>query len=382
MNPINHTNAGALLSIDLDAIGRNWRALQGRLPGAVCSAVVKADAYGLGARRVGPALYRVGCRHFFVAHLGEAIDLRPSLPADTTIYVLHGLPPGAEPEAAAEGVVPVLNSLPQVAAWRDLAQRLDRRLPAVLQVDSGMARLGLGDDELDRLAGDRTRLDGIDLRLVMSHLVSAEDQANPVNRQQLERFQAARRRLPPAPASLANSSGIFLGSDFHFDLARPGAALYGVAPVAGVDNPLQPVIRLQGKVIQTRSIAAGTGVGYGHTWRAQRPARIATVAVGYADGFLRSSSNRGVAYVDGIALAIVGKVSMDTITIDISALPAERIVAGSLIDLADPQNTVDQLAACAGTIGYEILTSLGSRYARSYLGEFDALDELGAAARC
>lgn len=367
MSSRNLTNAGAVLTIDLGAICDNWRTLKSRLATGDCAAVVKADAYGLGAARVAPALYGAGCRHFFVAHLGEAIDLRPALPTDATIYVLHGAHPGAELECVVHDLVPVLNTRPQIEAWRSLAQGLGKRLPAILQVDTGMARLGLSADELDFIATTPSALTGLDLRFIMSHLVSAEDQANPINRTQLDRFTAALRRLPAARASLANSSGVFLGGDFHFDLARPGAALYGVAPIAGQPNPLRPVIRLQGKVLQTRTIDAGTPVGYSHTWTAPRRTRIATVAVGYADGYLRSLSNRGHAAFEGLALPLVGNVSMDTITIDITDVPEARLAEGALIDLADPLNGVDAIAARAGTIGYEILTSLGHRYARNYI---------------
>lgn len=368
MSKTEHNNFGAVLSVDLDAICDNWRSLKGRLDGAECAAVVKADAYGLGAGQVAPALYRAGCRHFFVAHLNEAIELRPLLAADATLYVLHGAHPGAESEFVRHRLVPVLNSLVQVTAWQKLARELDKVLPAILQVDSGMARLGLAQDELATVAVEPARLQGIALKFIMSHLVSAEDQSSPVNMAQLENFRAALKRLPAAGASLANSSGIFLGRDFHFDLARPGAALYGVAPVAGQVNPMRPVIHLQGKVLQTRRIESGTAVGYSHTWTAARPSRIATVAVGYADGYLRSLSNRGHAGFEGIRLPIVGNVSMDTITIDVTDVPAGRLGEGALIDLADPLNGVDALAGRAGTIGYEILTSLGKRYARRYIG--------------
>jgi alanine racemase len=275
---------GALLSIDLGAICDNWRMLQSRLAGADCAAVVKADAYGLGATKVAPALYEAGCRHFFVAHLDEAIVLRPFLHPNAALYVLHGPQPGAEPEFVRHGLIPVLNSLPQLAAWRSLAAKLTQRLPAILQVDTGMARLGLSSQELNAVADDPEQLRGIDLRYVMSHLASAEDHSTPANRAQLERFRAALARLPSTRASFANSSGIFLGPDYHFDLARPGAALYGVAPVAGAANPMRPVVRLQGRVIQTRIIEAGTPVGYSHTWSAPRRSCIATVPVGYADG--------------------------------------------------------------------------------------------------
>lgn len=359
---------GAHLTVDLGAVCDNWRMLKARLHGAECAAVVKADAYGLGAVKVASALYRAGCRHFFVAHLDEAIELRPLLQRDATVYVLHGPLPGAEAEFMHHGLVPVLNSLPQLAAWRGLAAKLDRPQPAILQVDTGMARLGLSPQELGIVADNWEQLRGIDLRYVMSHLASAEDQSSPANRTQLERFRRALGRLPATGASFANSSGIFLGPDYHFDLVRPGAALYGVAPVAGAPNPMRQVVRLQGRVIQLRTIEAGTPVGYSHTWTAPRQSRIATIAVGYADGYLRSLSNRGHVYFKGAELPVVGNVSMDTILVDVTALGDYAIHEGSLIDIAGPGLGVDAIAGCAGTIGYEILTSLGNRYARSYTG--------------
>ncbi len=370
--PFWQDTAGAMLSIDLGAIRDNWRQLRGRAGGARCAAVLKADAYGLGATRVAPVLADAGCRDFFVAHLDEALALKPVLPAGATLIVLHGPTPGAEAEFVANGVLPVLNSLAQITAWRALAQRLDRELPAFVQVDTGMARLGLSAEELRAVAGDAQATAGIRVAGVMSHLTCAEDQAHPANRTQLERFLAARRLLPAAPASLANSSGIFLGADYHFELVRPGAALYGVAPVAGAANPMRPVVRLQGKVIQAREIEPGTPVGYGHSWHSSgRRARIATVAVGYADGWLRSLSNRGCAWAGDVALPLVGKVSMDTITLDASALPDGALQPGSLVELIGERQGVDAVAAQAGTIGYEILTSLGARYARRYVGELE-----------
>jgi alanine racemase len=355
--------AGATLTVDLGAICANYRLLRSRLGATACAAVVKADAYGLGAAAVAAALAAEGCRTFFVAHLDEALALRPLLP-EAEIFVLNGLPAGAEPECARHRVMPVLNSLAQVGAWAALGRRLGRPVPAALQVDSGMSRLGLDEAELDKLAASPERLDGVELRLVMSHLACAELQDHSMNREQLRRFEAARARLPKAPASLANSSGIFLGPDFHFDLARPGAALYGLAPVAGAANPLRPVVRLHGRIVQVREIAAGAAVGYGASWRAAGPRRIATVAVGYADGYLRSLGNRGTAFAGDTLVPLVGIVSMDTATFDVTDAPAA--VEGGFLELIGPRNPVDALAADAGTIGYEILTALGSRFARSY----------------
>ncbi|MFO1143096.1 MAG: alanine racemase [Amaricoccus sp.] len=358
-------HAGALLEIDLGAIRANYRLLRTRLGTTACAGVVKADAYGLGAARVAPTLAAEGCRHFFVAHLDEAVALRPMLPARAEIFVLNGLPDGAEAEAIARGITPVLNSLRQLEAWTGAARRRERRLPAVLQVDSGMSRLGLDAADLAALADAPARLAPLDLRLVMSHLACADDQGHPMNRAQLGRFAAARRRLPPAPASLSNSSGIFLGSDFRFDLARPGAALYGLAPVKGAANPMRPVVRLRGRIVQTREIPAGAQVGYGAAWTATGPRRIATVAVGYADGYRRGLSHRATAFAGDTAVTLVGIVSMDTATFDVTEAP--QAVEGGFLELVGARHPVDALAAEAGTIGYEILTSLGSRYARSYV---------------
>ena len=367
MTPLNEHNAGAWLSIDLAAICDNWRLLKSLVASGNCAAVVKANAYGLGARPVSAALYRAGCRHFFVAHLAEGIDLRPTLPADAVVVVMHGVPPGAEPECLAHWLVPVLNSGQQIAAWRQLAHSQNKTLAAVVQVDSGMARLGVSAPELQQLSRDATAFQGIRVSHVMSHLACADEPLHPANRQQLACFEAARRLLPAAPATLANSSGIFLGADYHFDLPRPGAALYGIAPVPGQPNPMKAVVRLQAKVIQTRTVRAGEGVGYSFSWVAPTDSRVATVSVGYADGYLRSLSGRGVAWLGVQALPLVGRVSMDTITVDVSALPEHAIQPGTLLDLIAPQHSVDAVAERAGTIGYEMLTSLGNRYHRTYL---------------
>jgi len=258
---------------------------------------------------------------------------------------------------------------PLIGSWSDNTRsRLGRRLPAILQVDTGMSRLGLSPRELATVVDDPGRLDGVELLYVMSHLACSEQQSHALNADQLARFKAARAMLPAAPASFANSSGIFLSPDYHFDLARPGAALYGIAPVAGQPNPMRPVIRLQGKVIQLRDIDAGAVVGYGATWRAPTARRIATVSVGYADGFLRGLSNHSLAYFGDTPLALVGIVSMDTITLDVSDVPDDQLQPGGLVELIGDRHPVDALAEEAGTIGYEILTSLGGRYFRDYLG--------------
>ncbi len=363
--------ADAVLTVDLDAVAANWRHLRdlGRAAGRPvdCAAVLKADGYGLGAQPVAQRLFAEGCRHFFVAHADEGIAVRQAVPG-AWICVLNGLPAGADADFVEMRLVPALNDLAQVSAWRSAAQRHAQPLDAVIHLDTGMHRLGLTAEEATLLAGDRMRLRGLRLALLMSHLVSAEKPADPLNREQLDRFRAFLARMPGAPASLANSSGIFLGADFHFDLMRPGAALYGINPTPGAANPMQQVATLRARILQVRQIDAMTGVGYNHDWRSARPSRIAVVAVGYADGYLRALGNRGELVIDNHVARVVGRVSMDLLTVDVTDLPEDAVRPGAFAELIGPSQTPDQVAEKARTNGYEILTSLGARFHRQYTG--------------
>ncbi|MGB3390354.1 MAG: alanine racemase [Pseudaminobacter sp.] len=358
--------AGAILTVDLDAVRANYRLLKQRLGSVRCAGVVKADAYGLGALEVAQVLAGEGCDTFFVAHVREGVVLRQALGPRPEVYVLNGTPPGAEMACATAGLTTVVNSLEQLAAWRATARVLGRALPAALQVDSGMSRLGLEPEEVDRIAADKSLLDGIDVRLVMSHLACADEPEHPANVAQKEAFDLLRAQLPDAPASLANSSGIFLGPDYHYDLARPGAALYGINPTPSRPNPMRPVVHLAAKVIQTRRLPASVGVGYGHTFRTQKPLRAATISLGYADGWHRRAA--AGAYFGEVRLPFIGRVSMDSIIIDISALPEGALAAGDLVEIIGPHQPVDVVAGHAGTIGYEVLTDLGHRFHRIYKG--------------
>lgn len=355
-------HAGAVLEIDLAAIAANWRTLAARHTSGPVAGVVKADAYGLGARAVGPALHAAGCRHFFTALLDEALAIR-GLMGDAMLGVLNGMFPGTAGEYVEHGLVPVLGSLGEIDAWAAASRHAGRALPAILHIDTGMARLGLSPAELDRLTEAPSRLDGIRLLYVMTHLVASEEPGNPLNAKQRVRFEAACARLPAAPRSLANSSGIFLPG-FGSDLARPGASLYGVNPTPGRPNPMRLPVRLTARVLAVRDIAAGESVGYNATWRAARPSRIATAAIGYADGWLRSQSNRGAALFDGRALPLVGRVSMDLATFDATEHPG--LAPDDWLELIGPGRTPDDVAAAAGTNGYEVLTSLGRRFDRIY----------------
>jgi alanine racemase len=341
-----------LLTIDCGAILRNWRRLcQRHAPGAV-AAVVKADAYGLGAAPVARALRDAGCRHFFVALPAEGEALRDALGDGPMVAVLNGFAPGTHPR-----LTPVLNSLDDVRGHAGRA--------AILHVDTGMARLGLDTGELEALAADPSPLRALDLRFVMTHLACADEAGHAMNMLQAQRFAAACARLPAAPRSFANSAGIFLGPAFRSDLARPGAALYGVNPTPAEPNPMEPVVRLEVPVLQIREIPAGDSVGYGASWRAQRPSRIATLALGYADGWLRALSGHGFGVLHGVRAPFVGRVSMDLTTLDVTDIPMAR--PGDLVEVLGAARDVDAVAALAGTIGYEVLTSLGARYARRWL---------------
>jgi alanine racemase len=360
-------HAGATLTIDLAAVAANWRLLREHLTVGECGAVIKADAYGLGVAPVARTLLATGCRSFFVATADEGLELRGILP-NATIFVLHGVRPEEERPFAEAQLAPVLNTPDELARWSALARSRGEKLPAALQLDTGMSRLGFEAVDAARLVDDPSPLATLELRCVMSHLACSDERDNPLNSLQLASFEAMRRRMPTAPASIANSSAIFLGSAFHLDLVRPGAAIFGIAPFAHEPNPLRQVVELQAQILQVRLIDSSRTVGYGATHRAGAPTRVATVAVGYADGYLRSLSNRGSAFLGGVRVPVVGRVSMDLITLDVTRVPEHLSRPGATVELLGPNHTADDLAREAGTIGYEILTSLGRRYFRAYLG--------------
>jgi alanine racemase len=361
-------SATGVITIDLGQVGANWRALSRLVAPAECGAVVKADAYGLGAERVIPSLAAAGCRTFFIATVDEAAAARRLAP-QSTIFALDGLLPDSGEPLLSARAIPVLSSLDEIREWAELARRRDERLPAALHVDSGLNRLGLSEREVAVLAADRALLDALDVRLVMSHLACADDPDDAKNEVQLAAFERLRRLLPQAPASLAASDGLMLGPRFHFDLVRPGYGLYGGQAFRGGPAPVKPAVAVKARILQLREVAAGETVGYSATWRAERPSRIAIVAAGYADGVARSLSNgglRGSVGIGAITAPIVGRVSMDLITVDVTDAGA-RPARGDLVDLISPGLTIEAMGAAAGTIGYEVLTRLGRRFHRVYL---------------
>ncbi|MCJ2032549.1 alanine racemase [Methylobacterium sp. J-043] len=338
----------------------NWRTLAACAPRAECGAVVKADAYGCGLSAVAPALWRAGCRTFFVAHLSEGIAARAALP-DAAVYVLNGLPPGSAERFCAHRLRPVLGDAQELAEWAEATQGVR---PAALHIDTGMNRLGLSVPEALALAGEPViARAGIDL--VMSHLVSAELPGDPLNVRQAADFARVRAALPQMRASLANSSGTCLAHDARHDLLRPGYSLFGGNPEPGQPNPMRPVVRLEATILQVRDVEAGATCGYNGRWQAPAPRRLATLSLGYADGYPRSASNRGHALVGGVPCPIVGLISMDLIILDVT--DASQARRGGKATLIGDRLDIDTVGHAAGTIGYEILTGLGSRYVRSYV---------------
>ena len=306
-----------------------------------------------------------GCDTFFVARIEEGIELRRALP-QSRIFVLDGCPSGGGAALIAYSLTPVLNSLLQIGSWSAEARTQRTELDAAIHIDTGMNRLGLPADELSILATEASkRLKQINVVLVMSHLACSEDSSAKMNREQLARFRAALAALPPAPASLSPSGGVCLGREFAFDLVRPGIALYGGNPQPAKSNPFKTVVRLTGRVLQLRRVDKGESVGYGATFHAERPRKLATVGLGYADGLMRALGNRGAGAIEGLRAPIVGRISMDLITLDVSEVPSVHI--GSEIEFIGDTISLDEVAEAAGTATYEILTNLGKRLPRSYV---------------
>lgn len=351
--------AGASLTIDLEALKANYAALAQVCAPAVTAGVVKADAYGLGIDRVAPALSDAGCMRFFVALPEEGAAVRKAVP-DATIYVLNGL--FSEESGSLylqDRLIPVLNSPVDLRLWETFCGVSGVRLPCAINVDTGMNRLGMTVEEALAFAEENALTQAIDPVLVMSHLACADEPAHPMNAQQLHSFRTmtdgiAHRR------SLAATGGILLGPEYHFDLVRPGIGLYGGRPF----DDATPVVALSAPIVQTRIVRPFETVGYGNTWTANVESCIATISAGYADGLIRALGPNGRVWAGDVPCPIVGRVSMDLITVDVTHLED----LPETLEILGPHQSVDDLADAAGTIGYEILTSLGHRYARHYVG--------------
>lgn len=365
--------ATGVITIDLAQVRANWRALARHVAPAECAAVVKADAYGLGAERVIPALLDAGCRSFFVATLEEAREARALAPG-AAIFILDGLLPRTEKDVAVLCAMPVLSCLDEARAWASLAAHSGTAPTVALHLDTGLNRLGLRGPEVARLASDAALLRQLNLALIMSHLACADEADHPMNREQLTAFTQLRAQLPVARASLAASDGLMLGRAFHFDLVRPGYAIYGGQAAPQRVMPVRPVVRVSARILQVQEVAAGGRIGYSASYRTLTSRRIATIAAGYADGVFRHASATndapgGAVSIRGKRAPIVGRVSMDLITVDVTDIDAPAPGRGDWADLIAPELTIESVGATAKTIGYEVLTRLGSRFHRVYLDE-------------
>ncbi|WP_042995441.1 alanine racemase [Bartonella quintana] len=356
----------AVATIDVSAIVANYKTLAQHVAPAECSAVVKANAYGLGADKIVPALYRAGCRIFFVAQIEEALQLKDILPSNVTLALLNGPPHATEEFIAQAGIIPVLNSWNAIENWQKLCQKKDKKFPAIIQIDTNMNRLGLDKKELQQLIKKPTVFEKAEIKYILSHLANGDDATHSSNYTQLAAFKTVLTQLPTCRASFANSGGIFLGPDFYFDLVRPGIALYGIDPQGKHPTLFKPVLKLEAQVIQSRSIEAGIPVGYEESFITRRPSTLITISIGYADGWLRILSNKGTVYFNGQKLPIVGRISMDSMTVDATNLD-KKPQSGDWVELIGPHQTLKKVSIDANTIPHEILTSLGSRYQRIYI---------------
>mgnify|MGYP003644514022 CR=1 FL=1 len=356
------------LTVDLAALAANWRQMRDLSGSARCGAAVKADGYGTGADRAAPRLLREGCRDFFVADANEGARLRPLLPG-ARIFVLNGIFDASFAETLAHDLIPIVNSPEQAAFWRANAGGRDY----ALHVDTGMNRLGLTPQQAVAHAEAR----GPAPVLLMSHFACADDPDHPLNARQIKHFAGVAACFPGVEASLANSAGIRLGPAAHHQLTRPGVALYGGEPVSGVENRMAPVVTAEARVLVVRDAEAGQSVSYGAAHELSRDSRIAVCGIGYADGFHRSGSGAGVPLrasvpqgafgaINGVRVPVIGKITMDLTMFDVTDLPEGAVKPGDWVELMGPTINVEEAATAAGTISYEMLTSLGRRYERHY----------------
>jgi alanine racemase len=366
-------SATGTITIDLGQIAANWKALSAKVAPAACGAVVKADAYGLGAERVIATLKRAGCTTFFIATPDEAEEARKIAPG-AEIYALDGFFGNSAAVFARLGVKPVLSTLDDVVAWSALCRARAEKLAAALHIDTGLNRLGLPLRDVRRLAAEPTMRTGIALDLVMSHLASADNPRDPKNRDQLLAFETLSVLFPGVPRSLAASDGLMLGPAYHFDLVRPGYALYGGQASQMAPAPVKPAVTVAARILAVTDVAPGETVGYSATWHAKRPSRIATIAAGYADGVPRTASAPdgrpgGYVMITGHLAPMVGRISMDLITVDVTDLPEGAAMPGEFAKLICDGLSMEDAGFAAGTIGYEILTRLGPRFTRLYLDD-------------
>lgn len=360
------------LIIDLDALAHNYHTLCKQMKkGAICAAVLKANAYGMGVREVATRLYHEGCRHFFVAHITEAIELKAFVKQDASIYVLNGLRRGDVEVYFHYDLIPVLSDPLQIHIWNSFCQTKDKSLKAALHIDTGLTRTGLSEAAIQGLG--LLQISHMEIICIISHLACAYQPTHPMNENQRITFDELQKRFPFALSSFSNSGSLFLNQNYHFDMIRAGLALTGCrSSISHGEYTLKPVLKAYAQILQINDIPQGASVGYNATFIASRASRIATIGVGYADGYLRSLSNRGEVYFEGYKLPVVGSVSMDLTTVDITDLPPNKIGLGNWVELFGDYLWASKVAEKAGTISWELFTRLGSRFERFYVNSLEA----------
>jgi len=364
---IDFGSTNGILTINLEKLAANYRLFQSKV-GTHCdvAGIIKANAYGLGLKQVSGQLKKLNCPLFFVATLDEALELRGYDP-DTPIAVLGGLMSNAESTYIEHNITPILNTPIDIKNWNDYAAQHNKKLDAILHCDTAMNRLGLSTEETKDFVQNRDLFNNIDITMVMSHFACADDFNHPLTTQQADDFETLAKNFPNAKKSLANSSGLFRNPQYHYDMVRPGYSLYGGNPTPETSNPMHSVVTLQSRILQIRECKKDQSIGYGATHQFNTDTRTATLALGYADGFLRSSSAKAIVYYEGQPCPVLGRVSMDLVSIDISHIKGKQPRQGEAIEILGKYQSIDDLADTAGTIGYEILTSLGKRYKRHYV---------------
>jgi alanine racemase len=361
------TSLKCILEIDLDALAKNYNFIKKTCNNSIVGAVVKSNAYGLGATWVAKKLSSTGCNDFFVMTIEEGIEIRKTLGTKGNIYVLHGTSVNDVVSFDEYNLTPVINNLGQLEIWQKLSLSLQKNLPFVLHCDIGINRLGMNKTEFKKLVANPDLYKNLNQKFIMSHLSSSDEMTNKVNESQLQLFKELSEHFPKVKRSLANSSAIFLGKDYHFDLIRPGAAIYGLNPTSNLkSNPMYNIIKLTAPIIHINKIASGETVGYNGTFVAKEETVIATLPIGYADGYSRSLSNQGIVYINNKKAPVVGRISMDLVTIDVSDFSDHEIYLGQTVEIIGANNPPDKIAKLFGTIGYEILTKLGNRFERIY----------------
>ena len=363
----NHKISNSFLEINIDSIIHNYQLINNKVGNTECAAVLKADAYGMGASVIAKALDKAGCSTFFVATIDEGIELRACFSKnENQIAVLSGLLEGSEDIFYSNKLTPVLNDTEQIKKWAIYNKQKKISAPSILHIDTGMNRLGLTINELYDIIKNPTELKELHVEWIMSHLACGDQPRDIMNEKQLSVFLNAKKEFPNVKASLANSAGVFLGQSYHLDMVRPGIALYGSGSGSIPSKPLKQVIKLYSRILQIRTLSTGASVGYGASYRVSEATRVATVGLGYADGYLRSLSNCSWVFFNGLRLPVIGRISMDYITIDITQIASEKIKTGDFIEIIGDKFTLDDLATVANTVPHELLTRLGTRHHRIY----------------